>query len=174
MSTQAAINKLKKLDLTSINKKKVAYEQSFLNIPTTDPWVPITLGDKTYKLEYSYYAAQVILRETGKNIFAGELTVDDLSNMETLVSVLVIGLQTHQSDLPVEDVEKRLTLKHRMYYAHCISKAMEVTQPDLSQMEAVLGEIKDLTEELQSLEAGDTTAPLPEIVPSPIFGEPAE
>lgn len=168
------ISAINSLDLKGIKDKQAKYEASFMNIPQTDPWVPLVLKGEEWKLEFSYEAAQSVLRLTGKNIFAGELRESDLANMDMLVGVLVCGLKTHSQDVTIEAIAPLLTLKHRMYYAHCISKALEVTQPDFAQLQDMLGDVQNMTKALQDLEAGDTTAPLPEIVPSPISGEHAE
>lgn len=173
MKIPAGLNALRGVDLKAIKSKQAAFEHSFQNIPQTDPWVPLNLKYQEFKLEFSFLAAQNIQRELGKNLFSGEITGADLANMDTLMTMLVAGLQVHHEGTTIGDIAPLITLKHRMYYVHCIEKAMEVTQPDYDQLQEVLDDIRSMTDKLETLEAGDTTAPLPEIVPSPISGEPA-
>lgn len=173
MPVPKALKALQGVDMKLIKSKQQAYETSFLNIPRTDPWVPILLRDREFKLEYSYSAAQEVMRLTNKNIFAGELKAEDLGDMTMLVGVLLCGLHTHHADVTDEEIGKLLTLKHRMYYVHCISKAMEVTQPDYDQLQDIIGDIQSMTAKLAELEEDDENVPLVETPHLPISGEPA-
>lgn len=170
MPVPNALKALQGIDMKAIKGKQAAYDLSFLNIPTTDPWVPIKFRDAEYRLEYSYLAAQEVMRLTGKNIFTGELKVEDLGDMQVLVGVLLCGLHTHQPDMTDAQLASLLTLKHRMYYVHCISKAMEVTQPDYDQLQDIIGDIQAMTTQLEAM-GEEKESPLEETQPSISFGE---
>lgn len=172
MDKQKALNLLKEVNLPSLKASQKRYEDSFQNIPQTDPWLLIKLGGKEFKLEYSFGAVRELFRLTQKNINNGDLKLEDLNDMDLMVTVLLCGLHTHQPELGKEELESHLTMKHRMYYAHCISKAIEVTQPEFDQLEDVIGSLQEIQAKLQ--EADDSNLPLPEIVPSPISGQAAE
>lgn len=171
---KAKMKAVKAISVQRIKEQGDAYEKSIQNIPKTDPWVNITLGDTDFKLEFSFKAVRDLFRSTGKNLNAGELRIDELKDPELLIKVLLAGLSVHNADLTEEDLVGRLTMRHRTYYAHVISKALEASQPDYLLLESVLGDLEELNNSLSGddeLEAGDTSAPLPVILPSPISGD---
>lgn len=176
MNVKNQLRAIERLDLKRVMANQKRYEDAAIQIVRTDPWIPITLGKLgELKFELSFAAAREIYRRTDKNLNAGELKMEDLQNMDILCTVLTCGLMTHQPELTEAQIEANLTLKHRIYYAHIIGKAMEATQPDLADMESIIAELKALSDNSEAeLEAGDTSAPLPEIVPSPISGGPVE
>lgn len=167
----SAVRKIQAFDLNGFKDKQKKYEESVQAIPKTDPWINIRFGDTVLKIEFSFGAVREFYRESGKNINSGDLKMEDLNDMDLLFMVIKCGLRAHHPEITDEWLENALTMKHRLYYAQIISKAIEATQPDYDQLDAMMGDLKALTSGLEEeVEAGDTTAPLPEIVPSPISG----
>lgn len=174
-NAQKLVKTIQAFDLKKFTDGKQKYKDSISRIPQTDPWAAITLKGQGFKVEYSFQAVREFYRVSGKDISKGELRLEDLGDMDMLVQVLLCGLMTHQPDMTEETLLPLLTMKHRLYYAQVIVSAIEATQPDYDQLEAMVGDLQLLTASLEAgAEAGDTTAPLPEIVPSPISGQLAD
>lgn len=163
---------LKNIDFAKLRKSKEAYETSMLNIPTTDPWVPIKLGSAEYQIEFGFKTVTDVFRKTGKDINAGEFKLEDFADRDLLVTVLTCGLQMHHEGIDEDFVMSQLTMKHRLYYATVLSKAFEATEPDQEYLYELSKQLKSATSD--ELEVGDTTAPLPAIVDSPVFGRSVE
>lgn len=158
----------------SFLKKAQTFEGRIFELSKSDPWYPILLGSKDnereYKLEFSFGAVRRLFQDTGLDISASDIQMDHLGNMELLLKVLTAGLSTHHPDITEEAVADLLNMRRRVYYAFVVSKAMQATQPDLEDIQELVNDVNSL----QDMEEGDTSAPLPEIVPSPISGQPAE
>jgi len=161
-------NKLSKVK--SIMDGAKTFNQRIANIAKTDPWVEITLGGKTFKLEYSFGAVRRVLQATGLNINAGEVQMDHLSDTDFMCTMLTAGLQTHNPELTEEIVADMMSMKHRLYYSERISTAIRATEPELVDLEELIGNLESATSDVE----GDTSRPLPEIEDSPISGQPAE
>lgn len=167
-----AISRLKainKIDIGKLRERQSQFTASMENIPKTDPWVPIYFGTQLFKLEYSFGAVRNFFRETGRNLNTGDIQMEDLADMELMVAVLLAGLKTHHPELTGDDVADLISMKHRVYYAHTVVKALEATQPDMDQ---VLDAVGDMQDAISKLEGTADETPLPEIVPSPISGGP--
>lgn len=137
-----------------------------MNIVKADPWVPITLRDGTrYKLEYSFGAVLEVFRETGLNINLGQIQAHQILAQDVFPILLAAGLRTHHAGDPllVEDglLLDHVAMRHMLYYAECISQALDAVQPDQEELDAILEELRENAKE-------SVDAPL---VPMPISSD---
>lgn len=131
-------------NLARLTHAKDQFRERVGNIVKADPWVPLILRGKEYKLEYSWGAVKDVYRKTGKNINAGEVTLRDLADPDFVCLMLRSGLLTHHSDefgsKVLEEMEHYLTMRHMTYYTTTIQFALEAIQPDVDDLTRVLGE----------------------------------
>lgn len=163
----SSLRLLKGIDMEKLQKGKKAYAAAIMEIPKTDPWVPIVLSDSEYKLEFSFGAVEEVFRVTGKDINAGEIDMQSLRNNGILTAVLLAGLHTHHPEMTEQELKSKLTMKHRLYYATCMAKAWEATEPDQSYLMELAAQIKSAS---SGIEVEEDKRPLPEIVESPFSG----
>jgi len=123
-------------------------DEAAFNIVKTDPWVPITLKGEQFKLEYSYFAVKTMYQEAGMKLTDNGFDMALLSDPELLAKALMYGLVTHHPAFDAEAVERHINMRHRVYYANCIRKAIEATQPDLSDLDAETPAQEDSTDPL--------------------------
>jgi hypothetical protein len=104
-----------------------------------------TRAASDFKFELSFKAAYATSSaQTGIDISSGALTNEHLGNTDTLLKPSSrAALRIHHLGLRRRRLSWTcLTMKHRVYYAHVIGKALEATQPDYAELEAVVAELQ--------------------------------
>lgn len=128
-----------------------------LELIKADPWVPIRLADdKVYRLEFSWAAAVEVFRETGININLGQLDMNKIMHMEVFPALLHAGLFVHhEKDLVVDgepltqdELMFKVNPRYMVYYATCITQALEAIQPDQQEMEDIISELEATAKEV--------------------------
>lgn len=135
----------KLVDLKSVRKAQEDAKNKVYEIVKSDPWVPITLKDGTYKLEFSYGAVKDVFRRTGKNLQNGEVTPQDIGDLDFMIAMMLDGLKANHpafEDMELDTFSKKLSMRHMVYYAAMLNQALEAIQPDISDLERVYGELK--------------------------------
>lgn len=148
---------------------KAGFEVAIHNITKTDPWVPIQLDGVEFRMEFRFKAVRALFQMTGKNMNAGELQAEDFQSFESMAQVLTIGLSRNHPDLTQDMLEDMLNMRHRAYYLWCIQQAIEATQPDLSFITQMVGEMPEKVEGEEGQEL--STDPLEATLPLPTSGE---
>lgn len=130
-----------------------------MRIVQTDPWVPVLIGGIERRVEYSWGAVKQAFRETGIVVNNGELDMSQLSNYDLLSKLLLIGLR-HGTGAPFiemtqETFDDLLNMKHMEYYKACLMSAIDATQPDLGEVQRIMGEIELPEDRQESLPLGE-------------------
>lgn len=126
-----------------------------LHIVDSDPFVPMKLQDKLYKLEFSYQAVAEIFQKTGITIGVDPISPQLI--VEKLPQLLLAGLRTHHEDEFGDGIDmdnerqierslmKRISIRHLVYYSTVVGQALSAVQPDPEQMADIIGDAEGLT-----------------------------
>lgn len=91
------------------------------------PELDVEIGGKTYKFVFSVKALILAERETGTNVFKGDLLND--VTLGQLVTLVWAGLQKHHPDVKRDIIEDAITFEDIIRFRTTLNKGLQRSAP---------------------------------------------